>query len=414
MRPTRPRPRGRRGPALPLAASLLALWGATSASADGMFAPRVGTGVAATADQQALLVLGKEETVLALRTGYQGDGGAFAWVIPCPQRLTREQVTTASAGLFEALDSFTAPQLVEYELNCGTAFGCAGEGAGTDAGETQAAVRVFDRFWVDAYELSVVEADSGASMVDWLSSRSHEPPPGAADVFGSYVERGWSFVAVEFSPAAQPSPPESEGQGSDDAPSAATNEARALVIRLAGQQPSFPLLVSSLSTRSRVDLLLHTVAAGRYRAAGADFVTFEMTLPSTYEGWDWDGYYDGELEARLAEHGRRSLAVEYAGPLPDRLLDTLQREGVFLGLSLGTERPFVTRLRGRLDPADMDRDLELEPVPGEAAQALHRVRVVTGHGSDAGLAAAAVPVDVLAVLGLAGLLRSLRRRRRTS
>lgn len=406
--------------ALALAALPLLLTASGIARADGMYSPVVGTAVANTADQQALLVFGAQETRLVLRTGYRGDGQPFSWIVPTAMLLRREDVSTVDPLLFLTLDDYTAPQLLVYEIGCGTSLGCAAEDSGPER-TIQGGVTVFDTFHVDGFEIHVLAAADPRDLSGWLRDHDYQVPGDADRVFSDYVRRGFSFVAVRIDPAG---PAGSQGQGADagvgteDGGSEGggqqgeeEDEARALVMRFPGTMSTFPLLISSLSTAQRVEVMIYTLGLGRYQTANRDFLTVDMELPATYQGEDFDAYYKERLEARLREAGGRAFAVEFAGPLPDLILDLLRKEGLLE--SDERDNRFITRLRGLLGPELMDQDIQLEEVPGPGFLDQHRVRVITGYqGYDSGLAAV-LPLDFLLVLGLAWIARLRGARRRT-
>lgn len=385
------------------------------ARADGMYAPLVGDSVANTADQQALLVFGESSTQLVLRTGYSGNGQPFSWVVPIKGRLTREQVRTVDPLVFRSLDRFSAPQLLEFTLNCGTYLGCGAESSEADAARP-AGVGVLDSFRVDDFEISVVEADAGADLVEWLDGRNYRVPEGGAAVFEDYVQRGFDFVAVQYTPSADQSMGQQDGDGSSDQePSAADppeDIADALAFTFPEPMYTFPLVISKLSTQRRVEVLLFTIGASRFEAADG-FETFDMQLPESYQGDDFDGYYREQLDLRLRAAGGRAFATEYAGPLPGVLWDTLAAEEVLPARPAGTQSGmFLTRLRTRLDAAEMDRDVLLTPVLGDAGTARHRIRVIIGYREPDTLDAILLPLDMLAILGLAWLAGRVRRPRR--
>ncbi len=382
------------------------------AGADGLYVPHIGQGVANTADQQAIMVFGEHHTWLALRTGFQGDATAFSWVVPVAQLLTADDVSTVSSEVFEFMDSFTRPQVLRFELACGTYLGCAqSDDAGT-LETTGTSVTRFSSFRVGGYQLDVLSADDSRELATWLDREGYQVPQGAAAVFDSYVSRGFFFVAIKF----EGSEVQEAGAGSPDAgfgePGGAgggAEPAPGLLMRFEGEMYTFPLLISSLSTKDDVDVLIHTLGPTRYRPAeGSGFGYFDMSMPAHYQGDDFDGFYRQHLLEALERNGGRSFAVEYAGPLPESLVEIFQERGL---LPDTDEHWFVTRFKSILGPSAMDRDLVFTRETGDMARKKTRVRVITGYQEqDAGLAAA-FPLDLLAVAGL-GLLAVRRRRAR--
>lgn len=63
---------------------------------------------------QVVLVRNENKTVISMMNDFQGPLKEFALVVPVPVVLKEGQVNVGEKKLFERIDSFTAPRLVEY------------------------------------------------------------------------------------------------------------------------------------------------------------------------------------------------------------------------------------------------------------------------------------------------------------
>jgi len=63
---------------------------------------------------QVALVRDGDRTVISMLNDYQGDLKEFALVVPVPVVLEKGQVHVGDAALFQHLDAYSAPRLVEY------------------------------------------------------------------------------------------------------------------------------------------------------------------------------------------------------------------------------------------------------------------------------------------------------------
>ncbi|MBI5507342.1 MAG: DUF2330 domain-containing protein [Deltaproteobacteria bacterium] len=370
--------------------------------ADGAFFPSTATASAAAAstDQRALFVYANGATTLVLQTGYRGTASGFSWVIPTPQRLTAADVSVAEVPVFERLHAITAPTLVAFEQGCG-AFGCADDTVSSAGHET--VVRVFDSFKVSGYEIAVLGAADSAGLGGWLSRNGYGAPADAGTVFTDYTSRGFYFVAVKYTGAAED--PTTTGAGNDST-AFADGAARPLQLRLLGTVTTLPLLISSLSTASEVDLVLYTVAATRYTVR--DAATAEMMVTEAFPGGDFTAWYDARFAQAVTELGAGAFLVEFAAELDEyELAAALGREPE--AAAPASVRWFVTRLHARLGPEAMTADLALVPEEGEAASRRHQIRVLHGGAPEV---AARVPWDLTLVVAL-GLLAKRRGRART-
>src|SRR4051794_11141993 len=63
---------------------------------------------------QVVLMRKGNRTVMTMSNNYQGPPESFAMVVPVPVVLHKENVKTLPAGVFDRVDSLSAPRLVEY------------------------------------------------------------------------------------------------------------------------------------------------------------------------------------------------------------------------------------------------------------------------------------------------------------
>ena len=63
---------------------------------------------------QVVMVRHDDKTVLSLMNDYQGEPSEFALVVPVPEVLQREQIHIGDRELFNRIDSYSSPRLVEY------------------------------------------------------------------------------------------------------------------------------------------------------------------------------------------------------------------------------------------------------------------------------------------------------------
>jgi hypothetical protein len=62
-------------------------------------------------------------TTLTLKNEYDGDASSFALLLPVPQVLHEEDVTTVDPEVLDRVDTYTAPRLVEYYCQNDTGYG---------------------------------------------------------------------------------------------------------------------------------------------------------------------------------------------------------------------------------------------------------------------------------------------------
>jgi len=383
-----------RRPTVPVSALLLVVI-SLPALADGGFIPVV-HGVANSADQRAIIIdRGGAETIV-LQTAYDGDASDFAWVVPLPELISGgDAIGTADPRVFDVLHDLTAPRSVgsQYAASAGVC-GCAGsEGARVENGVT-----VWETLRVEDYDVAVLSAAESTDLTAWLAGNGYGLPAGSGDTLQYYVDKQWFFVAFKIAPVDDGG---NVGDGGLGPPGAGQSgeELRPITITFPTRQLVFPLRISRVSTRDRVEVLLYIMAS--HRMDGDNYTTVEVGTPATWLGDDFDRTYDGWFEGTIADAGGKALVVEYAGWVPEYALDG----PAFDGLDLPGGARFVTRLRTRLRPAQMDADVMMV-----AAASDEHFSVVVGDAY--GLLRGGAGLGMLLLAGVQGLaFRSPRGRR---
>jgi hypothetical protein len=321
-------------------------------------------------EQQALIVWRDGVETLAIETRFVGTGTDFAWVVPLP---SIPEVSPATTGLFPTLRVATEPELVSSGV---AAAGCwflgwvvvlllamrwartwgeigvvviiviacpvmllpafgKSRGVGVEPG-----VSVHNRQIVGAYETATVSGKDGGALTSWLSSNGFATSPEAKPIIDDYAARGWCFVAAKLRRAESNEKPATP---------------RPLVFTFAAAEPVYPLRLTGAGSNG-LGLELYVFGSQAAAAPGLEVIRCSrVRFAGPLDGW----------ATRLSEHRSDAIAINHT---------TLR------SLALGTS--VVTRLAGRLSPAQMRADLAItwEPFaerrarywsyPGAAACAL--------------------------------------------
>ncbi len=335
-------------------ALLICLLGLVAAGwADGGMFPQL-AGSAESADQRAIVAFDDGHQTLILQTAYEGDRTEFAWVIPVPDLLGSGDISTVSADIFQDLYVLTEPSAYGYYgYNAQFLVGCS-SGSQPDEFRT---VKVWDTLQVDDYEVAILSAGQSADLSDWLAANGYAFPDGHGNELDYYVDKSWFFVAVKMNPAVE-RPPSMGGDYGEE-----TQEMKPLALSFDTAEPVYPLRISAVSSKDEVEVLVYVI--GRHRMAPTNYHTEEVRLTSPFEGGDFPAYYEEQFRASLARAGASSVLVEYAGRLPDYLLNAHREE-----LGLPTGEFYVTRLRTYLTQDDMDEDIGIAQAPTDDSFAI--------------------------------------------
>ncbi|MBM4371241.1 MAG: DUF2330 domain-containing protein [Deltaproteobacteria bacterium] len=413
---------------LPVLLSLLLL-PASGARADGLVVYHAEIGpaeaVAVEADaQRAALWFRDGAWELTIQPSFPRGAGAAAWLVPFP---VVPEVSGASAGFLDALETLSAPVFVPYcveEAGGGRSFfGCGGAaGGGGDArtGPAASGVTLWAAGTTGALEWVVLEAPGAAALLDWLSTEGYLAPPAVEEA--PELLDGQVVFAAKLTGAMDPDEP-----------------LPPMTFRLPGVaygDVTYPLrLTAAVAPEEGTELLLWVILP----QDAAPLVPRSVRwLPHTGPGDTTLAQWEADVEVlRAALPPAGGLVLEYAGrpgigplflraPLvaPGGWTEVLPADA---GLELpeawpgeveelGQDGAVVLRLRGRLTAAAMAGDLGFQPAAeGEipALDAIHWHEVPCSAIPGAPAAADAGPLPRrgagLALLALLGGLLLLRR-----
>ncbi len=337
-----------RTPAMGLAMSLLVLTVSSSASAFcGMFVAGAGKQLY-NAASQVVVVREGDRTTISMENDYQGKPDEFALVVPVPVVVQESDVKTVNPALFDRLDAFTAPRLVEYyeEDPCHrTQKFARRSGVRTEKlsvrskADTDLGVTVEAKFDVAEYKIVVLSAKESNGLEAWLRQNGYSLPDGAAPILAPYVKHQAKFFAAKVDV-------KKTKRGAD-------GKVVLSPLQFGFQSPTFelPIRLGMINSKGLQDLIVYAIAP-RERVVVSNYPN--VFIPTDKELGDklkepFGQYYLKLFSTAQDEAGGAAVLTEYAwntgscDPCPTEPLrpDELQQ----LGLSTG--RGIVTRLHAR-------------------------------------------------------------------
>jgi len=281
----------------------------------GTYVGQAGADLTNSASQMAI-ARKNGRTTLTMVNDYEGDLDDFAFVIPVPHDLHEDDVRVVETHLVRTVEVYSGPRLVEYScedfggwekksaapraplfaaplLGLG---GCArAEYSAMDAGGVVAvpsseagdsAVTVEAAFAEGEYEFVLLSAEDGDSLTDWLDANGYAVGEDAAEVLGSYIAAGSSFLAAKVSLAAVP-----EG----------TTNLSPIQISYMAEGFSLPIRLGTLNSTGVQDLIVYTITPydeGQVGVANYPRAVIEDECLLRTEEWDsFADYYNSEFDA---------------------------------------------------------------------------------------------------------------------
>jgi hypothetical protein len=160
---------------------------------------------------QVILVRDGNKTVITMYNDFKGDSKDFAMVVPVPVVLRKDDIKVVDQSLFQRLNDYSAPRLVEYwdQNPCNSYESMDAKKdmaapsasmnralAGKAAGE-QVNVKVEAKYLVGEYDILILSAKESSGLKDWLIDNGYKIPDGAEEVLEPYIKSNLKFFVVK-------------------------------------------------------------------------------------------------------------------------------------------------------------------------------------------------------------------------
>ncbi|MDE0518966.1 MAG: DUF2330 domain-containing protein, partial [Bdellovibrionales bacterium] len=159
---------------------------------------------------QVVLVRNENKTVISMMNDYEGSFKEFALVVPVPSVLKKEQVNVGEKKLFERVDSFTAPRLVEYfdedpcvpdhiisdSIGPERSMMVRSKGIGSRSRKSLG-VTVEEKFTVGEYDIVILSAKESRGLETWLRQNKYNIPKGAHKALAPYIKQKMKFFVAK-------------------------------------------------------------------------------------------------------------------------------------------------------------------------------------------------------------------------
>jgi hypothetical protein len=158
---------------------------------------------------QVVMVRHDGKTVLSLMNDYQGEPSEFALVVPVPEVLQREQIHIGDRELFNRIDAYSSPRLVEYydedpcqrmmmkEMAPMAAASSDVAGRGMGGAANNLGVTVEAQYTVGEYDIVILSAKQSDGLEIWLQINGYHVPLGASRALKPYLRQDMKFFVAK-------------------------------------------------------------------------------------------------------------------------------------------------------------------------------------------------------------------------
>jgi hypothetical protein len=341
---------------------------------------------------QVILARDGQRTTISMRNDYRGELTEFALVVPVPVVLRKEDVKVLDEKIFERLDSYTAPRLVEYHDDDPCAPRVRREAmmsaipapTGVPRGSADQRVRVEAFFTVGEYDIVILSAQESGALETWLTQNGYNIPKGAGAALRPYVRLDMKFFVARVNLEEHAKGEHARGGSRYLSP---------LQFGFTSEKFMLPMRLGMLNARGPQDLIVYTLTR-KGRVEASNYRTVKMPtnvdLPIyVHDPTVFRDFYKTMFSRLAEEDGYRTVFTEYAwdsawcdpcAAPPPRDEEIVAAGATWVADGAGTRQRgasvVVTRLHLRYTPDSFPEDLMLQET---ADRATFQARYVLRH-----------------------------------
>ena len=352
---------------------------------------------------QVIIARSGEQTAITMGSDFRGDVKDFAMVIPVPTVIERNQIRIAKQDIFDKLDAYSGPRLVEYqdESPCNrrmyieeqaamptSARANVGAMPESKMQEDDYHVEVLAEYTVGEYDIVVLKADESNGLERWLTDNGYKIPKGASDVLEPYIKSNLKFFVVKVN-MAELEQLRAEGK----VPADANGFTKLRPIQVTFKSPKFmlPIRLGMANATGDQDLIVYAFT-DKGRTECTNYRT--VKIPTDREVPEFTRSVFGEFYKKLfdkvwAKEGKNVVLQEYGWDLSssnyvkcDPCSTTpptyaeLREAGVFWASQGGNQQwggsdygaeLYLTRLHIRYGRATFPQDLVFQATPDKSS-----------------------------------------------
>jgi len=338
---------------------------------------------------QVILVRDGDKTVITMSNDYEGPVKDFAMVVPVPVVLKKNQIRTVEQTLFDNLDAYSAPRIVEYwDSNPCGGFELFYQGPITTNIQvynftntytlcsSSPSVTIEAQYKIDEYDVLILSARESDGLKKWLTANGYKLPEGADKVLDPYIQNNMKFFVAKVN--------------LDDYDASGTNTLNPLQIEFNSDKFMLPIRLGMANAKSTQDLLVYAFTkTGRIETTNYRQVSIptDNEIPLFMQD-EFGPFYKEVFDRAYKKEGRNAVFLEYAWDLstnnpvkcdpcisPPPPLADMSKVGVQWGNEPGS-KIYFTRLHVRYDEANFPQDLQFQVTPN---QERFQGRYVTRH-----------------------------------
>lgn len=353
---------------------------------------------------QVILVRDGNKNVVTMSNDFYGDVKDFAMVVPVPTVLLESDIKVVDRYIFDKLDTYTGPRLVEYydqnpcyeyaykEMMSATKRSSPTTDMLVETEDMEdLGVTIEAKYTVGEYDILLLSAEQSTGLKTWLNKNGYQIPKDADEVLDPYIRSNMKFFVVKVNL-------EEQAQSGFD-------YLRPIQIAYESNRFMLPIRLGMANADLAQDLIIYAftkngrVETSNYRTTK---IPTDKNIP-TFVKDNFGQFYGDLFQNAYQKNGKNIVFLEYSWDLSssnytkcDPCSTTppsyteLKDAGVFWANQQGANgwggadysgELFITRLHVKYDRANFPQDLFFQATPNkEQFQGRYiMTHPVTGH-----------------------------------
>jgi hypothetical protein len=163
---------------------------------------------------QVILVRDDNRNVITMYNDFKGETKDFAMVVPVPVVLKKTDIHVVSQAIFQRLNDYSSPRLVEYydenpcneyKMNDMAAITVPLSKSSAKAEQSvkskELGVKVEAKYLVGEYDILILNAKESGGLKEWLTINGYKIPKNAEEVLDPYIKSNLKFFVVKVNEA---------------------------------------------------------------------------------------------------------------------------------------------------------------------------------------------------------------------
>ncbi len=161
---------------------------------------------------QVIFVRDGQKSVITMSNDFYGDVKDFAMVVPVPTVLKEKDIKVVDASIFDKLDAYSGPRLVEYydQNPCQQIYFDAmplrksmsmnkveAEDVLLEVEEEDLGVTIEATYAIGEYDILILSAEESSGLKKWLTKNNYKIPTDAEEVLDPYIKNNLKFFVVK-------------------------------------------------------------------------------------------------------------------------------------------------------------------------------------------------------------------------